>query len=355
MLRLELASRRDAFTLEVALEVRDDAPLVLVGESGAGKTTLLELLAGLLRAERGRIELDGETWFDAAAGVFVPPERRGVGYVAQDHALFPHLTVADNVAFGLRARGVPARETAARVTGALERTGAAVLARRRPHELSGGQQQRVAIARALAIAPRLLLLDEPLSALDPAARRALRPELRRLLAGAACPAVYVTHHPTEALALGGEVAVLEGGRITQRGPREELMRHPRSRYVAEFLGVNFLRGASAGGDPAAPRIVGPHGAFALVEAGEADCTAVVDPRDITLTRERPDGSARNVFEGAVEELAPEPPDGALVRVSLATRPPLIAEVTREAVAALALAHGARVYASFKAAGVVVMP
>jgi molybdate transport system ATP-binding protein len=357
MLALQVVKQRGAFALEATVAVGDGATMVLVGESGAGKTTLLKLLAGLEDPDRGRIEVDGEVWFDRGAGRDLRSAERAVGYVAQDYALFPHLTAAENVAFGLRAQRTARRETTRRVQAALEHFGIADLARRRPHELSGGQQQRVAIARAMVLEPRLLLLDEPLSALDVPTRRAIRGELRRLLAERPCSTLYVTHSPAEALAFGEQVTVLEAGRVTQQGSREDLMRHPRSPYVAEFLGVNFFRGTlapRAGQD--AIRIAHPQGElFLSVAGGESDAAVVVHPREITLSLEPPAGTARNVFAGAIEELVPEPPAGELVRVALATAPPLIAEVTRQAVESLALRPGLRVFASFKAAGVVVIP
>jgi len=204
--------------------------------------------------------------------------------------------------------------------------------------------------------PRLLLLDEPLSALDASSRRTIRAELRKLLDELPCMTVFVTHSPAEALSFGERITVLEAGRVSQTGSREDLMRSPRSPYVAEFLGVNLFRGSLA--QPAArggARIALPLGELVISEcAADGDTAVVIRPREITLALERPMGTARNVFEGAIEELVPEPPDGELLRVSLATTPPLIAEVTRQAVAALGLAPGRRVFASFKAAGVVVV-
>jgi molybdate transport system ATP-binding protein len=363
MLHARLARSFGAFALEAELRVPDRAVTVLVGESGSGKTTVLRLLAGLTRPDRGHIEVDGDVWFDEASATYREAPARPVGYVAQDYALFPHLSAADNVAFGLRAQGTPTRDMATRVGDALERVGIGALARRRPHELSGGQQQRVALARALVLEPRLLLLDEPLSALDAQTRRAVRGELRRLLADLPCSTVYVTHSPAEALAFGQQITVLEAGRVSQSGTRDDLMRHPRSGYVAEFLGVNFFRGTlveggaatSAPGDtPSGARLALPHGELVLSASGEGDVAAVVHPRDITLGLAPPAGSARNVFAGTIDELAPEPPDGELVRVSIASSPPLIAEITRGACQALALHPGQRVYASFKAAGVSVV-
>ena len=356
MLSLLVARRLGAFTLEAELSVADRSVMVLVGESGSGKTTLLRLLAGLVHPDRGRITVDGETWFDGDPATARPARDRDVGYVAQDYALFPHLTAAANVAFGLRAQRLGAKETSRRVATALERLGVGALARRRPHELSGGQQQRVAIARAIVLEPRLLLLDEPLSALDAQTRRVIRGELRRLLAELPCTTFYVTHSPAEALAFGEQIAVLEAGHVSQCGTRDDLMRHPRSAYVAEFLGVNFFRGsAAARGTASGPHIALPEGDLAIVETGaDADLAVVVHPREITLALEPPSGTARNVFAGAIEELVPEPPSGDRVRVSIATTPPLIAEVTRQAVEALGLQPGVKVFASFKASGVAVV-
>jgi molybdate transport system ATP-binding protein len=356
VLDLQVTRRLGGFTLEVGMSVGDHSVMVVVGESGSGKTTLLRLLAGLAHPDRGRIVVDDATWFDREAGRVLPASERPVGYVAQDYALFPHLTAAENVAFGLRATWITARDITPRVTAALERLRIGALAQRRPHELSGGQQQRVAIARAIVLEPRVLLLDEPLSALDAQTRRAIRGELRRLLEDLPCTTLYVTHNPAEALAFGDRITVLEAGCVSQHGSREDLMRHPRSTYVAEFLGVNLFRGSlssSAAGGGA--RITLPQGELVIAEGGaEGETVIVVHPRGITLARELPVGTARNVFAGVIEEMVPEPPSGELVRVSLATTPPLIAEVTRQAVEALQLRPGSRVFASFKAAGVVVV-
>jgi molybdate transport system ATP-binding protein len=362
-----LATSLGAFAFDAELEVADRTVMVLVGESASGKTTLLRLIAGLLTPARGRLVVDGEVWFDQEAGRNLPAHRRPVGHVAQDHALFPHLSVERNVAFGLEAQGLPAPEVRRRTRAALERLGVGALAARRPHELSGGQQQRVAIARAIVLEPRLLLLDEPLSALDAAARRSIRSELRRLLAELPCTTLYVTHSPAEALAMGERITVIERGRVSQTGSREDLMRHPRSPYVAEFLGVNLFRGTfvpfapatgdgptnAAPPDAAAPRVTLPEGELVLAGPGEdGEAAAIVNPREITLTLERPAGTARNVFAGVIDEVAPEPPAGERVRVSVLSSPPLIAEVTRPAVEALRLAPGTQVFASFKASGVV---
>jgi molybdate transport system ATP-binding protein len=209
----------------------------------------------------------------------------------------------------------------------------------------------VALARALALDPALLLLDEPLSALDVETRHVVRTELKRVLTGLPCITVFVTHAPMEALLFGDRIVVIESGRVPQVGSRDELLRYPRSRYVAELMGTNLFAGnVSAVAGPAAVRT--PDGDVTVSAPGEpAEVFVTVDPREITLHTQAPEGSAQNVFSGPVLELAPEPPSGERIRVILGTRPPLVAEVTREAVAALSLREGMPVHASFKATGV----
>jgi ABC-type sulfate/molybdate transport systems ATPase subunit len=237
VLTIDVGIRLGGFTLGADLALPPRGVTVVAGESGAGKTTLLRAVAGLVRPDRGRIALDGATWFDAASGASLPPERRPVGWVPQDFALFPHLSAFENVAFGLRACRTPGGAIARRVGEALERLGVGALAGRRPGTLSGGQQQRVALARALVLEPRVLLLDEPLASLDVATRRRVRGELRQVLESLPCATLLVSHTPSDAFALGERIAVLEAGRITQVGTREELLARPGSDYVAEFLGA----------------------------------------------------------------------------------------------------------------------
>ena len=353
MLRAHLDRRLGDFHLSARLEAGRAETLVLVGESGSGKSTVLRLLAGLLRPDAGRIALDDTVWFDAAAGVDLPPWRRAVGWVPQDYALFPHLTVGENVAFGLRSAGAPAQATWLAVRRTLERFGIADLAARRPGELSGGQQQRAALARALALEPPLLLLDEPLAALDVTTRRSVRAELRRLLESLPCVTVFVTHSPAEALVLGDRIAVLEGGRVAQDGPREELLRHPRSGYVAELMGLNLFRGRVVSRAPGGVARVAVGGAtlMAMDPGTEDEVFLLVDPREVTLHLGSPAGSAQNLLRGAIAEIVPEPPQGDRLRVVLASEPPIVAEVTAQAVAALALRPGLEVTAAFKATGV----
>ena len=239
-LDVRIVARLPGFTLDVAWTAGDGVA-VLFGPSGAGKTLTLHGLAGLLRPDAGRIVVDGRVLFDAAAGIDVPPQARRVGYVFQGYALFPHLTVADNVAFGLR--DLPRARRAEKTREVLERLGLAEFAGRRPRELSGGQRQRVALARALAIDPALLLLDEPLSALDAPLRRALRDELRAILHDWGTAAVLVTHDFTEAYRLGDRIVVYDAGRVVQSAPRAELLWQPASEAVARIMDIpNVLHG-----------------------------------------------------------------------------------------------------------------
>jgi molybdate transport system ATP-binding protein len=351
VLELDVVSRRGGFELRAEFRAESGATTVIVGESGAGKTSLLRLAAGLDQPERGRIALGGRPWADADTGLTVPAWRRDVGYVAQDYALFPHLTVEQNVGFGLRARGVARSEASPRVTEALRRTGIADLASRKPAALSGGQQQRAALARALVLDPLLLLLDEPLAALDLGTRRQVRSELRELLRTLGCVTLYVTHSPLEALLFGDRIVVMEAGRVSQVGSREDLLRHPRSRYVAELMGTNLFAGVPAPAVGLATLRTGDGDIVVTAPDERSELFVTVDPTRITLHPEPPGGSAQNVFAGPILELAPEPPSGERVRVMLGTRPPLVAEVTREAVTELGLREGTSVYAGFKATGV----
>jgi len=230
----------NGFTLDVAWTAGDGVS-VLFGPSGSGKTLTLQCLAGLVRPESGRIVVDGRVLFDSAAGIHVPPQERRLGYVFQGYALFPHLTVRSNVAFGLRRR--PLAERDQRTAEVIERLGLVGLEGRYPLELSGGQRQRVALGRALAIEPALVLLDEPLSALDLPLRRALRDELQAILTDWRMPAVLVTHDFSEAYQLGDRVVIYEAGRVRQAAPRGDLLWRPASESVARILGVrNLLRG-----------------------------------------------------------------------------------------------------------------
>jgi ABC-type sulfate/molybdate transport systems ATPase subunit len=240
MVSLSITKQLPGFTLEVSWEA-DDPVVALFGPSGAGKTLTLHCLSGLVRPDRGRIALNGRVFFDSAAGVDLSPQSRRLGYVLQGYALFPHLTVQDNVAFGLK--GLHREERARRTRGVLERLGLVGLERRYPGQLSGGQQQRVALGRALAVDPDLLLLDEPLSALDVPLRRQLREELGRIIREWGKATVLVTHDLAEAYQLADRVVVYESGRVLQAAPKGDLLWQPTSERVARLIGVrNLLRG-----------------------------------------------------------------------------------------------------------------
>jgi molybdate transport system ATP-binding protein len=353
VLDVRLARARPPFLLDVAFQGTSGNTTVLVGESGAGKTSALRLLAGLDRLDDGFVTLDGVRYADAAAGLHVPSWQRDIGYVSQDYALFPHLSVFENVAYGLRSAGVARPRIRSMVQDALVLLGIGSLSDRPSLQLSGGQQQRVALARALVLSPKLLLLDEPLSSLDLQTRRTVRGELRALLHRLSCVTVYVTHSPVEALVFGDRIVVLEQGRVAQAGSRDDLLRYPRSPFVAELVGTNLFVGrAVKEGRVFSPTIRTPEGEFAIDDAAGSDSVFLtVSPREITLYPRLPEASAQNVFLGTVREIIPEPPAGDRVRVVLDARPTLVAEVTREAVAALGVQEGMRIHAAFKATGV----
>ena len=338
--------RLGTLTLDVELAVGDGELVVLLGPNGAGKTTLLRALAGLAPVDRGRVVLDGAVLEDTATRTWVPTERRPVGFVFQDYLLFPHLSALENVAFGLRARGVGRAEARRRAAAWLERVDLAAAAGARPRALSGGQAQRVALARALVSEPRLLLLDEPLAALDAATRTEVRRDLRRHLAGFDGTRLLVTHDPLEAMALADRLVVLEGGRVTQTGSPAQVSQRPRSGYVAELVGVNLYRGRA---DGAAVELAG---GGRLIVAGDhrGEVFAAVHPRAVALHRRVPEGTPRNVLPGTAETV-----DVVGDRVRVAGQVPIVAEVTPAAVGELRLADGGPVWASVKATEVTVYP
>ena len=259
-----------------SLEVESGTLLALLGPSGCGKTTLLRLIAGLDRPHAGTIEVDGRVVESAA--MHVPPERREVGLVFQEYALFPHLSVEDNVAFGL-SRGP---NQAGRVEEMLGQVGLEGLGTRMPHELSGGQQQRVALARALAPGPRLIMLDEPFSNLDPALREGVRREVRRVLRAANATAIIVTHDQEEAMSLADEVAVMMDGRILQQVAPTELYRRPASRQVAEFVGdINVINGRAIG-----RAVVCDLGTISLLDDLYGPADVLIRPEALQLTEDQ---------------------------------------------------------------------
>lgn len=340
-LEARLGIRRDRFDLDVDLEVANGEVVAVLGPSGAGKTTILRTIAGLTRLDAGRVVIDGVVYEDTTTGAWIPPERRCLGVVFQDALLFPHLTVLDNVAAGLRFTGSARMVARRRAREWLARLGIEDLASVRPSELSGGQAQRVALARALAPTPHVLLLDEPLSALDVATRAEIRRELGRQLASFGGIRLLVTHDPIDALALADRLVVVEDGRVVQSGSSLEVSARPRSRYVADFVGVNWLRGR---GDTTAVVLDGG-GVLTVPDATPGDAFVVIHPRAVALHRSRPEGSPRNVLSGTVVSADDE---GTRVRVRVAVPFPLVAEVTRAAAAELGLVPGAPIWVTIKA-------
>lgn len=342
-----VALQLGSLTLDLAVAADEGETVAILGPNGAGKTTLLRVLAGLAPISRGVVELDGVV-LDDGDGVFVPPECRPIGVVFQDYLLFPHLSVLDNVAFGLRSRGRGrgvARQAAAL---ALEQVGLADRANDKPRQLSGGQAQRVALARAMATEPRLLLLDEPLAALDQSARGAVRRELRSQLASFPGVRLLVTHDPLDAAALADRLVILEHGQVVQTGSFAEVAARPRSSYVAELVGVNLLRGVASG-----DHIELPGGATMVVPgAGTGAALAVIHPRSVALHREVPTGSPRNVAPGTVASVELL---GDRVRIRVEGSVPLVAEVTPAAVSELGLVEGTPVWTAVKATEVTVFP
>jgi molybdate transport system ATP-binding protein len=335
--------RLGEFDLAVELQVDDGEVVALLGPNGAGKTTVLRAIAGLQPLDDGRICLDGVGLDDPATDTFVPTERRPIGVVFQDYLLFPRLTALDNVAFGLRARGVDKARARTQASAWLERFHLGEQAGAKPRTLSGGQAQRVALARALATDPRLLLLDEPLAALDAGTRVKVRAELRRHLATFAGARLLVTHDPVDALVLADRLVIIENGRITQTGPPPAVVARPGTHYVAQLVGINLLH-ATATGEHTVRLDTGAELTLADPVPGN-DVAIAIRPQAITLYRHEPDGSARNTWSATIADLEA---DRDRVRVTLAGRVPATAEVTPAAIAELDLAPGTSVWATVKA-------
>lgn len=344
-LQLQLGS----LDLQAELDVRPGELLALLGTNGAGKSTVLRCLAGLAPITAGRIAIDDIVVDEPATHSFVEPEHRSIGVVFQDYLLFEHMTVLENVAYGLRARRQP-KATAHRVAREwMERVGLGEYCDQRPRALSGGQAQRAALARALATSPRVLLLDEPLAALDAGTRAGVRRDLRRHLQSFDGMRVMVTHDPVDAYALADRVAILDEGRIVQTGTLAEVTSHPRSRYVADLVGVNLVAGTVLDGvlhTDTGARVV-------IADAAPGASFAVIRPHSILLVQHPADGaSARNQWPGVITELDRL---GDRVRIGLDGAVPLTAEITIAALDALQLRPGDTVHASVKATDIEVYP
>ncbi len=334
--------------LEMEVTIDEGEVVALLGPNGAGKTTLLRAVAGLVPFRSGHVRLDGKVLEDTATGEYVPTERRPIGFVFQDYLLFPHLSVLENVAFGLRSRGTSRQAAVEIAMRWLDRVGLKSYAGSKPAELSGGQRQRVALARALAPDPRLLLLDEPLAALDVTTRADVRRDLKRHLDSFEGIRLVVTHDPIEAVALADRLIVMENGRLVQSGTPAEVTEHPRSQYVADLVGVNLLRGEADHGSVRLPS--GQVLAAAGAELGAV--FAVVHPRAVAIHRTHPEGSPRNVWPGRASNIELL---GNRVRVRIDGEVPMVAEVTPAALKELNLVEGGDVWLSFKSTDVAVYP
>jgi molybdate transport system ATP-binding protein len=327
-----------SFELRLALEV--ERTVALVGPSGAGKSSILRVIAGLIRPGAGRVALDGDVWLDVARRVDRRPDERRVGLVFQEYALFPHLTVRANVAYGGKER----------VGELLERFGISHLATTRPGELSGGERQRVALARAIARDPGVLLLDEPLAALDAHTKADVRVELQELLHAFELPTLIVTHDYEDAAALADTVGVIVDGGLRQLGTPQELVSQPRDPFVASLTGANLIRGVARGGDKGLTSVRLESGELVYsTDPGEGHVGVVVYPWDVSVGRAYPDDSALNLVSGEVVSVV-QVGNRARVRIG-----PLTAEVTGASAERLGLARGGTVFASFKATGTRLVP
>ncbi|KKD07504.1 ABC transporter ATP-binding protein [Streptomyces sp. WM6386] len=335
-LHAHLIVTHPTFHLDITLTAAPGEVVALLGPNGAGKTTALRALAGLTPLTAGHLRLDG-TDLDRT-----PPESRPVGVVFQDYLLFPHLTALDNVAFGPRCQGATKAESRQQASEWLTRMGLADHATAKPRRLSGGQAQRVALARALATHPRLLLLDEPLAALDARSRLEVRSQLRRHLADFEAVAVLVTHDPLDAMVLADRLVVIEHGRVVQEGTPSDIARHPRTDYIAQLVGLNLYKGRSEG-----HRVhleAGP--VITTTEDLTGDAFVAFPPSAVTLYRDRPTGSsARNLWRCQVAGLETH---GDQIRADLTGELPLAADLTTVAAAELDLHPGAEIWATVKA-------
>jgi molybdate transport system ATP-binding protein len=352
-LELALSDRLREIDLDVELEVGPASCVALAGPSGAGKTTVLRTVAGLHRPTRGVVSVDGERWLDTEAGIDVEPERRRCGFLFQEFALFPHLTAQRNVAFGIR--GVPPAERRRRALAMLERFGVERVANARPGSLSGGERQRVALARALAPQPRVLLLDEPLAALDARTRARAGRELALALRDVGVPAILVTHDFGDAALLGDGVCVMDRGHVVQRGPAGELSARPASSFVADFAGAVVLAGRAMP-EPGGLTRVELEGGGAVRSTDHADGPVAVSmfPWEISIElpgKARP-GSALNRVAAEITSLTTV---GNRVRVGLAAPQTMVAEVTTESVEGLDLRRGGLVNAVWKATATRLVP
>jgi len=333
----------DFMLQDINLDIESGEYFIILGPTGAGKTVLLEAIAGLHPVLEGRIWIDGREISRQSA------EKRGIGIVYQDQVLFPHLTVEDNIAFGLKLRKRPRGEIKAKVDYMAEMVEIPHLLKRSPATLSGGEKQKAALARALVIEPEVLLLDEPLSALDPETRERMQGELREIHRRVKVTIIHVTHDFEEAVALGHRVAVLNDGEIVQIGPTEDFLRHPSSEFVARFaLSRNIFNG----------KIVDTEDGCTFVDIGGVRVMAITElrgevrlslrPEDILISKEPFQSTARNSFQGAITDLADR---GSIVYITVNVPPDFMCLITRQAFEELGLRKGMRIWITFKASAI----
>ncbi len=333
-LHAELRVSRAGFSLSLDLTLEPGEVVALLGPNGAGKTTALRALAGLV-ASSSRVAHNGSTWDS------LPAERRPVGVVFQDYLLFAHMTALDNVAFGLRARGTRKAEANAVALRWLDQVGLAEFARAKPRMLSGGQAQRVALARALATSPELLLLDEPLAALDASTRLRVRSELGRHLRDYPGHTLLVTHDPLDAMVLADRLVILENGHVVQQGTPRDVVRQPRTDYVAHLVGLNFYRGTASGTEVR----LDEGGTLTIAEPAEGPVHVVFPPSAVSLFPSKPDGSPRNTWPAVVSGIEQH---AHTTRVDLDGSPTVLADITTATMADLRLQPGTTLWASLKA-------
>ncbi len=351
-LRADIRLTRGLLHLGLELNAHPGQIAAVLGPNGSGKTTLLHTLAGLIRLQHGQIDVGGTLWDSPAENVWMPPEDRRTGLVVADHLLFPHLSVIDNVAFGPRSRGLAKADARTRACVELDALGLHDRLEVRPRELSSGQAQRVALARALATDPDLLLLDEPLSALDPTTRAQTRADLGVRLRAFRGITILVTHDPLDALSLADRLVFIEDGRMVQEGTPQDVIARPRDAYVAQVVGLNFLRGRRISDqqvDVGGTTVVAPN--VPVGGAGGTVCMTI-SPSAVALYRTRPEGSPRNTWPVTVSDIQLI---GQTARVNLAGPLALAAEVTAAAVADLHLGVGQELWATVKATEISVYP
>lgn len=351
LLTVAVRHRLSRIELEVDLALGSET-LALIGPSGAGKTSVLRALSGLLRPDWARIVLAGRTLVDTDARICLPPDRRNVGVMFQDGALFPHMTIARNVEYGLRPRPRSRAERREQVARLLGRFGIESLSDTRPDKASGGERQRVALARAVATTPDVLLLDEPLSALDPVTRAQVSLELAAWLAELRLPTILVSHDYDDVAGLADRIAVMDAGKIVQIGTADDLRRAPASAFVAAFVATNYFTGVARPAGAGTLVELAAGGTVLSTDAADGTVGIAVQPWEVALAESHPDGPARNTLRGPIVQIASV---GNAVRVTVGSAPPIVAEITVDSAARLRLERGRPAVATWEAAATRLLP